>query len=256
MRAGRVRLLTPAAAPPDLPGVRTRVRAGRVRLLTTHNRVARAAHAGGVLIGFGLGFLVALQLGPMSLLLIRSTLRYGVVVGLAIGAGVALIDALYAALGAAGAVSVLTIGSLRSAFGMVGTAVLAALGVRTLMSAVHVRAGLEGPADVASPARAFRTSLGATASNPLTIASWGGIFAAAGTGTSTAPASLVLGVGLGSATWMALLASGIAIARRAVGPGAVVVVDAVAGLGLLGYAGVLGYRTASDCGPGHPDAPR
>ena len=29
------------------------------------------------LVGFGLGFLVALQLGPMSLLLIRSTLRRG-----------------------------------------------------------------------------------------------------------------------------------------------------------------------------------
>mgnify|MGYP007009048284 CR=1 FL=1 len=38
-------------------------------------------------IGFGLGFLVALQLGPMSLFLVRSTLRGGLFVGLAIGAG-------------------------------------------------------------------------------------------------------------------------------------------------------------------------
>ena len=55
-----------------------------------------------IVIGFGLGFLVALQLGPISLLLIRSTLRSGATVGLAIGAGVAIIDALYASLGAAG----------------------------------------------------------------------------------------------------------------------------------------------------------
>jgi hypothetical protein len=40
-----------------------------------------------VIIGFGLGFLVALQLGPMSLFLIRSTLRSGWRVGVAIGAG-------------------------------------------------------------------------------------------------------------------------------------------------------------------------
>jgi putative LysE/RhtB family amino acid efflux pump len=199
-----------------------------------------------VLIGFGLGFLVALQLGPMSLLLIRSTLRDGVRVGLAIGAGVAVVDALYAALGAAGAAPLLTVGPLRLLLGALGTAVLVWLGVRTLMSAAHVRAGLEGPADVGSPSRAFRTSLGATASNPLTIASWAAIFAAASTGTAASPVLLVVGVALGSATWMALLAGGVAVARRAVGPRAVVAADVVAGVGLLGFAGVVGYRTATD----------
>jgi putative LysE/RhtB family amino acid efflux pump len=199
-----------------------------------------------VLIGFGLGFFVALQLGPMSLLLIRSTLRDGVRVGLAIGAGVAVIDALYAALGAAGAASLLTIGPLRLALGVLGTAVLVWLGVKTLLAAVRVRAGLEGPDDVGDPRRAFRTSLGATASNPLTIASWAGIFAAATTGTSASPVPLVVGVAIGSATWMTLLASGVAVARRSVGPRAVIVADGIAGLGLLGFAGVLGYRTATD----------
>lgn len=199
-----------------------------------------------VVIGFGLGFLVALQLGPMSLLLIRSTLRDGVRVGLAIGAGVAVIDALYAALGAVGAASLLTIGPLRLVLGILGAAVLAWLGVKTLLAAVRVRAGLEGPDDVGDPRGAFRTSLGATASNPLTIASWAGIFAAATTGTSASPAPLVLGVAVGSATWMALLASGVAIARRSVGPRAVVLADGIAGVGLLGFAGALGYRTAAD----------
>jgi putative LysE/RhtB family amino acid efflux pump len=189
---------------------------------------------------------IALQLGPMSLLLIRSTLRDGVRVGLAIGAGVAVIDALYAALGAAGAASLLSIGPLRLALGVLGTVVLVWIGVKTLLAAVRVRAGLEGPDDVGDPGRAFRTSLGATASNPLTIASWAGIFAAATTGTSASPVPLVVGVAIGSATWMGLLASGVAIARRSVGPRAVVVADGIAGLGLLGFAGALGYRTATD----------
>ena len=48
-------------------------------------------------VGFGLGFVVALQLGPMSLFLVRSTLRDGWAVGAAIGAGIAAVDALYAA---------------------------------------------------------------------------------------------------------------------------------------------------------------
>jgi putative LysE/RhtB family amino acid efflux pump len=200
----------------------------------------------GILIGFGLGFLVALQLGPMSLLLIRSTLRSGIRVGLAIGAGIAVVDAVYAALGAAGAAPLLTIGPLRLVLGAVGTAVLVWLGLRTLMSAVHARAGLESPDEVADPRRAFRTSLAATASNPLTIASWAGVFAAASTGTDAAAAPLVAGVALGSVTWVSLLACGVALARRSIGPRGVAAADALAGLGLLGFAGALGWRTVHD----------
>jgi hypothetical protein len=48
-------------------------------------------------LGVGLGFLVALQLGPLSLYLIRSTLRRGWAVGLAIAAGIAVIDLLLSA---------------------------------------------------------------------------------------------------------------------------------------------------------------
>jgi putative LysE/RhtB family amino acid efflux pump len=159
---------------------------------------------------------------------------------------VAVIDAVYAALGAAGAASLLTIGPLRLVLGAIGTAVLVWIGIRTLMAAVRVRAGLEGPDDVGDPRRAFRTSLGATASNPLTIASWAGIFAAASTGTDAAAVPLVAGVALGSLTWVSALACGVAVARRAVGPRAVVVADGIAGLGLLGFAGALGYRTLHD----------
>ena len=55
-----------------------------------------------LVVGFGLGFFVAAQLGPLSLFAIRSTLRSGVAIGLAIGAGVAVIDTLYAAAGRGG----------------------------------------------------------------------------------------------------------------------------------------------------------
>src|ERR671915_2512154 len=81
-----------------------------------------------LLVGFGLGFVVAAQLGPISLLAIRSTLRNGVYVGLAIGAGVAVVDTLYAAAGAAGAAGLLAIEPLRLGFGLLGAAVLAVLG--------------------------------------------------------------------------------------------------------------------------------
>ena len=156
-----------------------------------------------VLVGFGLGFVVAVQLGPMSLFLIRSTLRRGWAVGLAIGAGIAVIDGVYATLGAAGAVPLLTIGPLRVVLGLVGAAVLVVLGVRTLWSAFRVRSGGELDVEVSGPRRAFLTSLAGTASNPATIASWAAIFAAASAGTGRsagAAALLVTGVALGSAS--------------------------------------------------------
>ena len=192
------------------------------------------------LVGFGLGFLVALQLGPMSLFLVRSTLRAGLHPGLGVGAGIAVVDALYAAAGAAGAAPLLLIDPVRVVLGVVGAAVLLWLGVKTLQAAVHVRAGLDGDA-ASSPWTAFRTSLGATASNPLTILSWAAIFSAASSDTSPVP--LVAGVGLGSLTWVSLLALVTAVVRRAVGVRAIRAADGIAGLGLLGFGGALGWRT-------------
>ena len=195
------------------------------------------------LVGAGLGFLVALQLGPMSLFLVRSTLRAGLLTGLGVGAGIAVIDALYAAAGAAGAAPLLLVDPVRVALGVVGAAVILWLGMRMLWVAWHVRAGLDGEA-AASPWIAFRTSLGATASNPATIVSWAAIFSAASPGEQAVP--LVLGVGLGSLLWVSTLAAATAIVRRAVGVRSIRIADGIAGLGLLGFGGVLGYRTLHD----------
>src|SRR5919201_5573533 len=174
-----------------------------------------------VAVGFGLGFFVAIQVGRMSLFLSRSTLRRGWGTGLAIGAGIAAIDTAYCILGVAGAGALLAIHPLRLILGLAGAAVLVFLGAKTLWSALRVRLGVEVPAEVASPRRAFLTSLAGTASNPLTIASWTAIFAAASTaGTADHPGGavlLVLGGALGSTTWLTSLASAIAIIRRTVG---------------------------------------
>jgi putative LysE/RhtB family amino acid efflux pump len=198
-------------------------------------------------IGFGMGLLVAAQLGPMSLFLIRSVLRGSLRIGLAIGAGIAVIDTLYAAAGAAGAAPVLSIESVRIVFGLIGAAVLAVLAARTLYGALRVRLGGEADEEVATARRAFVTALAATASNPLTIASWAALFAAASVAgaADTAPSAiaLLLGVGLGSLTAVTALAVGVSLSRRWVGPRLLRTVDTAAGAGLLGFAGVLGFRT-------------
>ena len=200
-------------------------------------------------VGFGLGFFVALQLGPMSLFLMRTTLRSGWLAGLAIGAGIAVVDALYAASGAAGAAPFLAFEPVRVALGLVGAAVLIGLGARTLYSAFRVRLGGELDTEVATPGRAFLTSLAGTASNPLTIASWAAIFAAASAAgaahTAGGAVLLVAGVGIGSLTWVSALASATAVARRAIGRRAVRAADAIAGLGLVGFGTALAFNVVS-----------
>ena len=159
-------------------------------------------------------------------------------VGLSIGAGIALVDAFYAAAGAAGAASLLSIDGLRTAFSLLGAAVLLVLGARTLRDAIRARPAEVRAGEAASPRRAFATSVAATASNPATIASWAAIFAAA-SGAADAPALLVAGVGMGSLCWVTLLAVGTAAARRAVGARAIRLADAVAGAGLIAFGVAL-----------------
>ena len=198
-------------------------------------------------VGFGLGFLVALQLGPVSLYQIRTTLRNGLAVGLVFAMGIALVDLAYAALGAAGAAPLLAIGPLETILGLLGAAVLVFLGARTLRSAFRVRLGNAAPP--MSPRRAFLFALSLTAANPLTIASWAAVFSAAsaaGAASSVAGAlALVVGVGLGSAAWDVSLAIGTVLVGRFMGERLLRVVDLVAGVGLVFFGGVLAYSVVT-----------
>ncbi|HVF04729.1 MAG TPA: LysE family transporter [Frankiaceae bacterium] len=201
--------------------------------------------------GLALGFVVGAQVGPVWLLCARTTLRSGFASGFAIGLGAAIVDLLYAGLGAAGVAPLLTVPALRIALGVAGGAFLAFVGVRTLRTAFRVRLGAETPEETASPRAALRTGLVATASNPMTIASWAAIFGAAAAGgaerTATAAALLVLGVGLGSLAWHALLVAGMRLLRRRVGDRTLRVVDVVAGGALvLGGAGLAVRAVRSD----------
>jgi putative LysE/RhtB family amino acid efflux pump len=204
-------------------------------------------------VGFGLGLFVGAQPGPVSLLCIRSVLRGALASGIAIGAGAALIDLLYAGLGLAGAASLLEADALRVAFGLAGAFVLAFIGARTLWAAFRVRLGGEAPEEVASPRRAFATSVAATASNPLTIATWAAIFTAASAasvgdaaGSASGAALMLGGVALGTLTAFTTLSLVVSAVRHRFGPRLLVTVDVVAGAGLLGFAGLLGWRAAHE----------
>ena len=62
--------------------------------------------------------------------------------------------------------------------------------------------------------------------------------------------ALVVGVGLGTLTWFTALSAALALGagRRRAGPRAVTAVDVVSGCALLGFAGLLAYRTVQSEG--------
>jgi threonine/homoserine/homoserine lactone efflux protein len=203
-----------------------------------------------LLAGLGLGLFVAAQVGPVSLLCVRTSTRSGFRPGAALGAGAALVDLAYAALGVAGAASLVQFPPVRLALGLLGAGVLLVMGARTLHAAFRIRLGGESRSEVTRPAAALRTGVVATASNPLTIVSWAAIFGAASTaslvGTPTEALALLLGVGVGSLTWFTVLAAVTSRVGSRLGARALAIVDVAAGCGLVLFGAALGVRTVQE----------
>ena len=202
---------------------------------------------GALLAGLGIGLLVALQVGPIFLLCARTSARFGFRPGAAIGAGAATIDLGYAVLGALGATALLQVTALRLGLGLVGAAVLVYLGVRTLYDAFRVRLGGESELEVMAPMAAYRTSLLATASNPLTILTWAAVFSGAAVseiaGSPAKAAAFVVGTALGSLITHLVLATAMSAIGARLDSRALRVIDVISGVGLVIFGGVLATRT-------------
>lgn len=203
-----------------------------------------------VLTGLGIGALAAANVGPIWLLCVRTSARYGWRPGAAIGAGAATVDLAYAVLGALGVAALLQFAPLRIGLGLVGAGVLVFLGARTLRDAFRIRLGAEDQSEVVRPGHALRTGLIATASNPLTILTWAAVFsgAAAADVAKSAPtaAVFVVGIGLGSLLLHLTLAGISAAAGGRVGTRVLTWTDAISGAGLLGFGLLLGVRTVRE----------
>jgi threonine/homoserine/homoserine lactone efflux protein len=168
--------------------------------------------------GFILGFTIAAAVGPISLLVIRRTLAEGRVVGLASGLGVATADGAYGAIAAFGLGAITTVlVNARPILGLVGGVFLLWLAWTTARAEPHDPA-TEAPARRGGLVGAYLSILGLTMTNPMTILSFGALFAGLGvTVGDTAGATLItIGVFLGSSAWWLLLTSIVGLLRRRV----------------------------------------
>jgi threonine/homoserine/homoserine lactone efflux protein len=168
--------------------------------------------------GFILGFTIAAAVGPISLLVIRRTLAEGRVVGLASGLGVATADGTYGAIAAfgLGAITQVLVDA-RPILGLVGGFFLLWLAWKTARAEPHDPA-IVAPTRRGGLAGAYLSILGLTMTNPMTILSFGALFAGLGvTGGNVAGAALItLGVFLGSCAWWVVLTSLIGAVRSRV----------------------------------------
>jgi threonine/homoserine/homoserine lactone efflux protein len=187
--------------------------------------------------GFILGFTIAAAVGPISLLVIRRTLSEGRVVGLASGFGVATADATYGAIAAfgLGAVSQALVDA-RHLLGLVGGLFLLWLAWKTARAEPHDRATIQRRRG--GLAGAYLSIVGLTLTNPMTILSFGALFAGLGvTSAETGGAALItLGVLLGSVAWWVVLTSVVSALRTRVTPAWIRRINIASGVAIGAFA--------------------
>ena len=187
--------------------------------------------------GLVVGFTIAAAVGPISLLTIRRTLAHGRAYGLVSGLDVAAADASYGAVAAFGltAITAVLVGA-RTALALVGGAFLIWLAIRTIRArpastaaVVDERPGL---------AAAFLSIYGLTMTNPMTILSFGALFAGLGVAGDDpfGSALITLGVFLGSSAWWVVLTSIVSALRTRVTTAWIRRINIGSGLVIAGFA--------------------
>jgi threonine/homoserine/homoserine lactone efflux protein len=167
------------------------------------------------LTGGVVGFCIAAPVGPIGALTIRRTLALGRVTGFVTGLGAATADAAYGAIAAFGLTFIT--GFLVAQQGWlrcVGGIFLLYIGITTFRAPP---APPNPEQRVAGLLSAYATTVFLTLSNPTTILSFLGIFAALGLQEATSnyvgASVFVLGVFLGSTLWWLILSSGVGLLR-------------------------------------------
>jgi threonine/homoserine/homoserine lactone efflux protein len=196
--------------------------------------------------GLIIGFSIAAPVGPIGILCIRRTLAEGRASGLLSGLGAATADALYGCVAGFGltVVSGFLVGQ-RFYIQLIGGIFLLALGIKTLRSVPAERAASTSGTGLAA---SYASTLLLTLTNPMTILSFAGIFAALGVadtgGDLSAAALLVLGVFIGSAAWWLLLSGGVGLMREKLTSGVLAWTNRLSGIILVIFGVIAVYQAA------------
>ncbi len=187
--------------------------------------------------GFVIGFSIAAPIGPISVLCIRRTLAEGRLAGIASGLGGATGDAVYGCIAGFGLTFISSILIDQQAWlRFIGGLFLCYLGVKTLLAEPAERAAL---AKGNSLVGAYASTFFLTLTNPMTILSFVALFAGLGLastgGNFMSAGALVLGIFIGSSSWLLILCSSVNVFREKFDPHRLQWVNKVSGVIIAGF---------------------
>ncbi len=196
-----------------------------------------------LMLGKGLvaGFIIAAPVGPVGVLCVQRTLHQGRIAGLMSGLGAAVADAAYGCVAAFG-LSLISnwLQAHEAMFRLAGGLFLLFMAWRMLRAALHPEPQVAAQGNYNErPLTCFVSTFILTATNPITIVAFLGIFAFFGIGAfglSNAMALwLVLGVFVGSSVWWLSLAGLAGAFRQRLGNGGLKWINGASGLLMLGF---------------------
>lgn len=132
-----------------------------------------------ILKGLRFGMILQLAVGPICLMVFHTSTTYGAIYGLHLVLAIALVDALYIALSCVGVAAIINKGKINGVIKLIGCLVLVLFGANTIAGVFD----LSFMPDITlfssvSGENFFVQGLLLTASNPLTIVFWSGMFSA------------------------------------------------------------------------------
>lgn len=127
--------------------------------------------------GFKFGMILQLAVGPMCLMVFNTSTTHGFLVGVSLVLAISLIDGLYITLSGLGVATIINKEKIKSTIKILGCIVLVLFGTNTITGAF----GFSLLPDLklfsnATNQNIFIQGILLTASNPLTIIFWGGVF--------------------------------------------------------------------------------
>lgn len=127
--------------------------------------------------GFKFGMLLQLAVGPMCLLVFNTSAKYGFWVGMSLVLAIALIDLLFITSSGIGVGAIIDKKNIKTTIKVFGAIVLMVFGANMIANAVHfsVLPNIQLFTQV-NEKSIFVQGLLLTASNPLTIIFWSGVF--------------------------------------------------------------------------------
>ena len=162
------------------------------------------------LIGAAAGYAIAIPVGPIAVLIVRTGLRRGFRIAAAAGAGTATVDLIYAITAVVvGSAVTSVLASVLTPMRLAAAAALSYLAVRALLRLGRTDMALDAPGEARSAARTYLLFVGLTLLNPATVAYFVTLAVGLPQIAQDAGSRLAFAVGasLSSLSWQTLLAA-------------------------------------------------